>query len=115
MLRDRIEKRRATDRRLPPSRRAGAWDEEQERNLRLLLLDVPGRFGARATLSGPRPFPGSRSQTAGLVRNWWSATTLGGIDVDKQFTVFGAFGAVVFMLLSGLLLARFTPARSPVR
>jgi hypothetical protein len=45
----------------------------------------------------------------------WSATTLGGIDVDKQFTVFGAFGAVVFMLLSGLLLARFTPARSPVR
>jgi hypothetical protein len=45
----------------------------------------------------------------------WSATTLGGIDVDRQFTVFGAFGAVVFMLLSGLLLARFTPARSPVR
>ena len=45
----------------------------------------------------------------------WSATTLGGIDVDKQFTVFGAFGAVVFMLLSGLLLARFSPARSPVR
>ena len=44
----------------------------------------------------------------------WCVTTLGGIDVDKQFTVFGAFGAVVFMLLSGLLLARFTPARSPV-
>jgi hypothetical protein len=42
----------------------------------------------------------------------WSATTLGGIDVDKQFTVFGAYGAVVFMLLSGLLLARFTPARA---
>jgi hypothetical protein len=42
----------------------------------------------------------------------WSATTLGGIDVDKQFTVFGAFGAVVFMLLSGLLLARFTRART---
>jgi hypothetical protein len=42
----------------------------------------------------------------------WSATTLGGIDVDKQFTVFGAYGAVVFMLLSGLLLARLTPARA---
>ena len=40
--------------------------------------------------------------------------TLGGIDVDKQFTVFGAFGAVVFMLLSGFLLARFTPARARV-
>jgi hypothetical protein len=42
----------------------------------------------------------------------WSATTLGGIDVDKQFTVYGAYGAVVFTLLSGLLLARFTPARA---
>jgi hypothetical protein len=42
----------------------------------------------------------------------WCATTLGGIDVDKQFTVFGAYGAVVFMLLSGLLLARLTPARA---
>ena len=37
----------------------------------------------------------------------WTVTTLGGIDVDKQFTVFGAFGAIVFALLSGLLLARF--------
>jgi hypothetical protein len=40
----------------------------------------------------------------------WSVTTLGGIDVDQQFTVFGAFGAIAFMLLSGLLLARFSPA-----
>jgi hypothetical protein len=38
----------------------------------------------------------------------WSVTTLGGIDVDRQFTVFGAFGAITFMLLSGLLLARYT-------
>jgi hypothetical protein len=43
----------------------------------------------------------------------WCATTLGGIDVDKQFTVFGAYGALVFMLLSGLLLARFTPRPCP--
>jgi hypothetical protein len=44
----------------------------------------------------------------------WSVTTLGGIDVDKQFTVFGAYGAVVFMLLSGLLLARFMAPRERV-
>ena len=41
----------------------------------------------------------------------WAVTTLGGIDVDQRFTVFGAYGAVVFMLLSGLILARFMPAR----
>jgi hypothetical protein len=44
----------------------------------------------------------------------WSATSASGIGVEEQFTVFGAAGAVVFTLLSGLLLARFTPARSPI-
>jgi hypothetical protein len=39
----------------------------------------------------------------------WSATTLGGISVDEQFTVFGAFGAIVFTVLSGFLLARLPP------
>lgn len=41
----------------------------------------------------------------------WSVTTALGVNVEEQFTVFGAFGAVVFTLLSGLLLARFMPAR----
>jgi hypothetical protein len=44
----------------------------------------------------------------------WIATTAAGISVEDQFTVFGAAGAVVFMLLSGLLLARFTPTRAQV-
>jgi len=44
----------------------------------------------------------------------WSATTAGGISVEDQFTVFGAYGAVVFTLLSGLLLARFTRVRAQV-
>jgi len=42
----------------------------------------------------------------------WSVASVTGIGVDDQFTVFGAGGALVFMLLSGLLLARFTAARS---
>lgn len=42
----------------------------------------------------------------------WSATTAGGIRVEEQFTVFDAYGAVVFTLLSGLVLARFTRARA---
>ena len=44
----------------------------------------------------------------------WSVASVTGIGVDDQFTVFGAGGALVFMLLSGLLLARFTPARAQV-
>jgi hypothetical protein len=42
----------------------------------------------------------------------WIASTGIGVDVDDQFTVFGAAGAIVFTLLSGLLLARFSPVRA---
>jgi hypothetical protein len=38
----------------------------------------------------------------------WAATTVVGIDVDEQFTVFGAAGAIVFTLLSGFVLSRFS-------
>lgn len=34
----------------------------------------------------------------------WLVTDASGIDVAKQFTVFGASGALVFGILSGLLL-----------
>jgi hypothetical protein len=44
----------------------------------------------------------------------WSVASVTGIGVDDQFTVFGAGGALLFTLLSGLLLARFTPARAQV-
>jgi hypothetical protein len=78
-----------------------------------------------AVLGGAQGLVLARQGHRGLALPWaasmpvlfalgWCATTLGGIDVDKQFTVFGAYGAVVFMLLSGLLLARFTPARAQV-
>jgi hypothetical protein len=44
----------------------------------------------------------------------WSAASVTGIGVDDQFTVFGAGGALLFTLLSGLLLARLTPVRAAV-
>ena len=44
----------------------------------------------------------------------WVATTAIGVSVDNQFTVFGAAGAILFMLLSGLLLARLTPPSTPM-
>ena len=42
----------------------------------------------------------------------WTATTLGGIDVDKQWTIYGAYGAITFSALSGLLLALLLPDRT---
>jgi asparagine N-glycosylation enzyme membrane subunit Stt3 len=39
----------------------------------------------------------------------WTTTTLGGIHVDQQFTVFGAYGAITFSALSGLLLHYLLP------
>jgi hypothetical protein len=44
----------------------------------------------------------------------WSVASVTGIGVDDQFTVFGAGGALVFMLLSGLLLARFSSSGTRV-
>ena len=42
----------------------------------------------------------------------WTATTLGGIAVSEQFTVFGAYGALTFSTLSGVLLHRLLPVRA---
>ncbi len=43
----------------------------------------------------------------------WTVTTVGGIDVDQQFAVFGLYGAITFMALSGVLLDRLRAATSP--
>jgi hypothetical protein len=51
---------------------------------------------------------------AGMPALWalgWTATTLGGIAVDEQFTIYGAYGAVTFSALSGLLLLLLLPER----
>ena len=46
----------------------------------------------------------------------WAVTTAAGIGVDRQYAVFGAFGAITFMALSGVVLDRLraaTPAAPP--
>ncbi len=40
----------------------------------------------------------------------WVPTVAIGVSVEDQFTVFGAAGAVLFMVVSGLVLARFAPS-----
>ncbi len=43
----------------------------------------------------------------------WMVTTAGGIDVDRHYAVFGAYGAITFMALSGVLLDRLRAATTP--
>ncbi len=45
----------------------------------------------------------------------WTVTTLGGISVDDQFTIYGAYGAVTFSALSGLLLHLLLPYQAAAR
>ena len=63
-------------------------------------LALPGRTRLRWVWAAALP---------GLWALGWTATTLGGISVDEQFTVFGAYGAVTFSALSGLLLHALLP------
>lgn len=39
----------------------------------------------------------------------WTVTTLAGVDVERQYTVFGATGAFIYSALSGLLLLLLNP------
>ena len=41
----------------------------------------------------------------------WTVTTLGQIHVEEQFTIFGAYGALTFSALSGILLHFLLPYR----
>jgi hypothetical protein len=45
----------------------------------------------------------------------WIITTLGGVQVDQHFTNFGAFGAIAFTVLSGLLLVQLLRGGESVR
>src|SRR5690349_21395725 len=40
----------------------------------------------------------------------WAVTAAAGIGVDRQYAVFGAFGAITFMALSGIVLDRLRAA-----
>jgi hypothetical protein len=43
----------------------------------------------------------------------WTATTAIGVDVERQYVVFGAAGAITVMALSGLLFERLRSSRRP--
>jgi len=43
----------------------------------------------------------------------WTITAAAGVDVDRQYAVFGAFGAITFMALPGIVLDRLLAATPP--
>ena len=70
-------------------------------------------FGPAQALALPRGTRLRWTWAAAMPALWalgWTTTTLGGITVEEQFTVFGAYGAVTFSALSGLLLLRLLPS-----
>ncbi len=71
-------------------------------------------LGPAQALALPRGTRMRWAWAAALPALWalgWTTTTLGGIAVDEQFTVFGAYGAITFSALSGLLLLLLLPQR----
>jgi hypothetical protein len=70
-----------------------------------LVLAQQGRRGLAARWSLAMP---------ALFALGWCASTVIGVDVENQYTVFGAAGAALFMLGSGALLAGVTAARPQV-
>jgi hypothetical protein len=69
-------------------------------------------LGPAQALALPREARARWAWAAALPALWalgWTTTTLGGIAVDEQFTVFGAYGAITFSALSGLLLQVLLP------
>ena len=43
----------------------------------------------------------------------WTVTAAAGVGVDREYAVFGAFGAITFMALSGVVLDRLRAAPPP--
>jgi hypothetical protein len=74
-------------------------------------------LGAAQALALPVPARSRMAWAAAIPLLWalgWTVTRLGGIHVEEQFTVFGAYGAITFSALSGVLLHVLRPARTPI-
>jgi hypothetical protein len=72
-------------------------------------------LGVAQTLALPPRTRARWAWAAALPALWalaWTVTTLAGIAVDEQFTIFGASGAFTFSALSGLLLHQLLPYRT---
>src|SRR5215207_272704 len=67
-------------------------------------------LGVAQALALPRDIRSRWAWAAAMPVLWalgWTVTTLAAIDVDQQYTIFGATGALTFSALSGALLYQF--------
>jgi hypothetical protein len=65
-----------------------------------------------ALLGNTKRMLGWSAVTAALWAIGWSITTAGGISVDQQFVVFGAYGAISSTLLQSMIIGSFIPAKA---
>ena len=64
-----------------------------------------------AMLGNTKRMLGWSAVTAALWAVGWSVTTAGGISVDQQFVVFGAYGAISSTFLQSTIIGSFIPAK----
>jgi hypothetical protein len=65
-----------------------------------------------AMLGSVKRMLGWAAATAALWAVGWTVTTAGGISVDQQFVVFGAYGAITSTFLQSIIIGSFIPARA---
>jgi hypothetical protein len=65
-----------------------------------------------AMLGNTKRMLGWSVATAALWAVGWATTTAGGIRVDEQFVVFGAYGAIASTFLQSIIIGWFIPAKA---
>jgi hypothetical protein len=65
-----------------------------------------------AMLGSIRRMVGWTVATTALWAVGWTVTTAGGISVDEQFVVFGAYGAIASTFLQSIIVGWFIPAKA---
>jgi hypothetical protein len=65
-----------------------------------------------AMLGSTKRMLGWGAATATLWAVGWTVTTAGGIRVDEQFVVFGAYGAITSTFLQSMIIGWFIPAKA---
>ena len=63
-----------------------------------------------AMLGNTKRMLGWTAATAALWAVGWTVTTAGGISVEEQFVVFGAYGAITAAFLQSMIIGAFIPA-----